>query len=964
MKQSASFSGNEVESVSLDFSELRERGLEYIQKLSGDVWTDYNSHDPGVTILEQLCYALTDIAYRTSLPVNDLLIPGEKLPVDAKRNAFFSPSAIFSSHPVTIQDYRKMIIDHFEEIQNVWITTKGDKGYQEELRGLNEVEILPRLSFLNIFKSDSERRDSFFNEVNTFLNENRNLGEKFVAAKILEPQFIQIEFDIHINENANLDETLAGVFLKLFEYVYCPVQSSSYTEMVEEEMSMEEIFAGPRLKRGFIKGEIPNKRLNVIQVDELQKLISKVEGINQCKVYCIDYEGNKLPKIFAGKGKFFHLLVDDDSESSAEKRFDSIYSNMNVFVKQKRHSSVNKQKINHLFLETWAKKFRGYSLEISGEDFFRKKLNGKSRNLSRYFSVQKHFPVIYGIGEEGISKNEPVERHAKANQLKAYLMLAEQHLANHLSQLGNLNEFFNIDFENGQQKTYFSQRLSSVPGVENLLAENELFPESEFEPEHVFYDRKNRIYDHLLARFGEDLNDIPWQISLRLNLIKTENEFHRIVLRQKSEFLKQLENLSYNRTKGESLFLQNEEDVVRNPSGLEQIILAKTGIPSTGKKSLIPDFGGLDSDLSKYKEEIFEVKKDLETAYRPLHTSEINTWKTKPATGNIPNAMFGEIGNKKLFKETLNVENYRLSKSESDSENVRVIFQREPNKWVSLFECSDEENAVQNIFEIIDFFAEKNNQSEGFYLVDHIQLNDFLVSGYYGFCFLDEYGNPLVQTSENESWCLTEAERNNRVAAFFRDGMSENSWHPEGGKWVFKNDKGLIIASIDSKAEYFSDLLKQVNGLIQLFDNSKETNGRLRLREVEKIRLKGSMEARNRNFGQRRLVFQRKLFSGEIVSEDFFDLQVSLLLPDWPARFQEERFREYVKDVFLERIPAHLSNEILWLNVNEMKSFEKKYHAWEKLKAGQQNFEEPSDSLKKAAFEVYQELMKLKQNRK
>jgi hypothetical protein len=353
-----------------------------------------------------------------------------------------------------------------------------------------------------------------------------------------------------------LDETLAGVFLKLFEYVYCPVQSSSYTEMIEDEMSMEEIFAGPRLKRGFVKGEIPDKRLKVISADELQKLFSKVEGVTKCKVNCIDYEGNKLLELPVGKDKFFHLLLDEDSKNSDEKRFDSLYSNMNVFVKQKRHSTLNKQNINHLFLEIWSKKFRGYSLEISGDDFFRKELNGKFRNLSRYFSVQKHFPVIYGIGEEGISKNEPVERHAKANQLKAYLMLAEQHLANHLSQLANLNEFFNINFENGQNNTYFFQKLSSVPGVENLLAENELFPESEFEPENVFFDRKNRTYDHLLARFGENFSDVPWQISLRLNLIKTENEFNRILLRQKSEFLKQLENLSYIRTKGESFFFK------------------------------------------------------------------------------------------------------------------------------------------------------------------------------------------------------------------------------------------------------------------------------------------------------------------------------------------------------------------------------------------------------------------------
>jgi hypothetical protein len=88
-----------------------------------------------------------------------------------------------------------------------------------------------------------------------------------------------------------------------------------------------------------------------------------------------------------------------------------------------------------------------------------------------------------------------------------------------------------------------------------------------------------------------------------------------------------------------------------------------------------------------------------------------------------------------------------------------------------------------------------------------------------------------------------------------------------------------------------------------------------------------------------------------------------LILPNWPARFQEERFRDYLTGVFYERIPAHLNNEILWLNVNEMKAFEEKYREWEKLKAGQKILEEPSQELKKAAFEVYKEIINLKQIR-
>ncbi len=39
-----------------DFSSLRQEGIALVQALSGGTWTDYNLHDPGVTILEALCY--------------------------------------------------------------------------------------------------------------------------------------------------------------------------------------------------------------------------------------------------------------------------------------------------------------------------------------------------------------------------------------------------------------------------------------------------------------------------------------------------------------------------------------------------------------------------------------------------------------------------------------------------------------------------------------------------------------------------------------------------------------------------------------------------------------------------------------------------------------------------------------------------------------------------------------------
>ena len=47
----------------LDYKFLRQKGQEYIEKLAGNIWTDYNEHDPGITILEMLSYAITDLGH-------------------------------------------------------------------------------------------------------------------------------------------------------------------------------------------------------------------------------------------------------------------------------------------------------------------------------------------------------------------------------------------------------------------------------------------------------------------------------------------------------------------------------------------------------------------------------------------------------------------------------------------------------------------------------------------------------------------------------------------------------------------------------------------------------------------------------------------------------------------------------------------------------------------------------------
>src|SRR5580765_7636775 len=119
-----------------DYGWLRQKGLEYIEQLGSRLWTDYNIHDPGITLLELLSFALTDLAYRTSFNVADLLAEPLSLDQDKplkerldnietrrKRQGFLTAREILTINPWTIRDFRKLLID-IAGIRNGWLHVK------------------------------------------------------------------------------------------------------------------------------------------------------------------------------------------------------------------------------------------------------------------------------------------------------------------------------------------------------------------------------------------------------------------------------------------------------------------------------------------------------------------------------------------------------------------------------------------------------------------------------------------------------------------------------------------------------------------------------------------------------------------------------------------------------------------------------------------------------------------------
>ena len=69
------------------FDALRLQAVTAAQQASGELWTDYNLHDPGVSLLEALCFALTEDLFAARQPVPQLRGRARRRAAGARRHA-------------------------------------------------------------------------------------------------------------------------------------------------------------------------------------------------------------------------------------------------------------------------------------------------------------------------------------------------------------------------------------------------------------------------------------------------------------------------------------------------------------------------------------------------------------------------------------------------------------------------------------------------------------------------------------------------------------------------------------------------------------------------------------------------------------------------------------------------------------------------------------------------------------
>lgn len=128
-------------------------------------WTDFNAHDPGVTLSEAINFGVAELAYKLTWPIEDILTPPQ---FTDNAPIFFDPAAA-TEHPlVTEQDYRHWLLAQ-EGVCQTWLQQKDGRYHV----------------VLALESDDEQEQLEQADELTQELNLKRSIGEVFLPAYVI-----------------------------------------------------------------------------------------------------------------------------------------------------------------------------------------------------------------------------------------------------------------------------------------------------------------------------------------------------------------------------------------------------------------------------------------------------------------------------------------------------------------------------------------------------------------------------------------------------------------------------------------------------------------------------------------------------------------------------------------------------------------------------------------------------------
>lgn len=866
----------------VDYDALLERGLEWVQQYAGDHWTDYNYHDPGVTFLEQIVYALTDLGYRTSFDIHDILMVGrDDFPLYEK-NLFFLPHEILPVNPVNVIDFRKLLIDRVKEIDNAWVIPIKDEP--SGFKGLFNI-----LLQCSDDLSDGHKL-KVIDQVNTLFQEHRNLCQDLKTIKILKEESISFSGKIILKSDAVGEQVFAAILNAVDGYLSPAIKYYHPEELLLEGQTMDTIYDGPQPVYGYLNpSELPERK-DLIFVATIKEIILNIEGVQDLKDFTVYKNGIK---------SFEDSLNFEEGVYPVLANIQNFLENEKLdFYKDQVRYRVDGITVTQLYESLASGRRNAYKKAIKYKDEMAQG-HFTFKELNEFYSIQQELPELFGLKAESLPSNVSPRRRAQVKQLKAYLSIFDQIMANYLNQLANTRKIFSIDSE--LESTYFSQYPSDIPGFDEITIAkgqdqylqnlNEII-----ESKESFWKRRNKVLDHLLARFGERFTPIPGMNSPD-------------IIKAKIKFLENYVAIGKNRGKGYDY--QKEGESSTNISGLEHKLILALDLKVSNASLIEPllEFGKIENDPES-------VKNWKRTTITSKDGIAIETWKLPEDEYEEDSLSFYTQGDsfiKKLFLYGIQDRYYKLLETQSKENFCHILYTGLDFDVPTVVALTDSlERGKQVIADSIKKFEVLNKACEGLHLLEHLLLRP-IENIKYSYTLFDQEGGTLIT-----SYYQTDLkEQQKLIDDIFYLGLQRDQYgiveqkDKQQFEIILYGSENEMIGRFEKTFYSRIGAEKEVERAIALFQEILEGNiGKEEAVEINQV--SGIAHAFPVSFG--------------------FEDEYSIILPNWPAKFQNDDFKNLLVSHIAENHPLHLKVNLYFIGIKKMMEFEDAFFDWKNLK--------------------------------
>lgn len=669
------------------YSRLQQKTLEELQRLSGKVWTNFNPHDPGVTIADISNYALTEFGYKLGFDLQDYLTE-EKAVFSPEQYGFFFPEKVYPTHPVTIDDYRKLLYAYFPTLGHIKIdcdSATGEYSIQVERSSFGE-------------PADIENR------IRACFHEHRNLCENLKNVTLHDPIPLTFHSELEIHPGEDATTILAQIYWTIIRYLSGSMRIEKPETFLFSDLSPEKWLDGPT---GNIRVIIPEQRNTMY---ELYQTLLQIKGIKAFKTcYLLDED----KAIITDFTKGYRISI--------PKRREDIHVKITIGSSK---MPVDEKK----FLENLqALYFSGTSPQFSSAmeqtkesqtDIHHFVPTGTYRNVFTHYSIANDFPACFVVDERKLPDTASASDKKRAGQLAAYLGLFDlllQRGLTELEMLKNLLSIADVPTTILSEMKILSSTKKASDGYRDVYAAKHCFLDF---LDHLYGEESYPVWMSEFSFYGETTNDI---------------------LTRRMTFLRHVPVLAQNRSKARNICGDVSADNVPVIKAYLSFLLGLKTDETSPIGNILPSHNlvlmGDDKELKQFREwvssmmidendmdnanilsvEMIEDSDDFErtwAAYRKEKQTELYEMLRRELLVFNSNMINGG-----LFRGGIDLQNYKIA-ALLDGNYLLMFQDSEDGVCFNLGRTRNRERLEKQARILRHYFQKLNRECEGMYVVE------------------------------------------------------------------------------------------------------------------------------------------------------------------------------------------------------------------------------------------------------